>query len=105
MVLMTVISCWWREKPIVLMSSSSSNIRCAARTSLLYKRCAGPRGKQAWRVPGSSGGRGGPSPPFSSGLDTCFLSGLYKQEFSKQKGKISGQYEAFEDCKIKHDYT
>ena len=37
--------------------------------------------------------------------DTCFLSGSYKQKFTNQKSKISGQYEAFEGCKNKHDYT
>ena len=65
---MTVISCRWCEKPVVSISSSSSSIRRAARTCRLYKRCAGPRGKQDWRGPGSSGGAGGPSTPFSSRL-------------------------------------
>jgi len=41
MVLMTVISCWQREKPVVLMSSSSISLRHAARTRCLYARCAG----------------------------------------------------------------
>jgi len=68
MVLMTVISCRRREKPVVSMSTSSSSIRRAARTRRLYKRCAGPRGKQAWRGPGSSEGVGGPFTPFSSRL-------------------------------------
>ena len=65
---MTVISCWRREKPVVSMSTSSSSLRRAARTRHLYKRCTGPRGRQAWRGPGSSEGAGGTSTPFSSRL-------------------------------------
>jgi len=37
--------------------------------------------------------------------DTCFLSGSYKQDFTNQKSKISGRYEAFKGCKNKHEYT
>jgi len=37
--------------------------------------------------------------------DTCFLIGSYKQDFANQKSNISGQYEAFERCKNRHDYT
>jgi len=43
MVLMTVISCLQREKPVVLMSTSSSSLRHAARTRCLYARCADPQ--------------------------------------------------------------
>jgi len=64
MVSMTVISCLQREKPVVLMSTSSSSLRLSAQTRCLYERCAGPREKQAWRGPGSSEGAGGPSMPF-----------------------------------------
>ena len=68
MVLMKVILCRRREKPVILMSTGSSSLWRSARTRRLYERCAGPRGKQAWRGPGSSEGAGGPSTPFSSRL-------------------------------------
>jgi len=60
------ISCRQREKSVVLMSTSSSSLRRAARTCCLYARFAGPHWKQAWRGPGSSEGAGGPSTAFSS---------------------------------------
>ena len=47
MVLMTVISCRQRVKPVVSMSTSSSSLRRAARTFCLYARFAGPHGNQA----------------------------------------------------------
>ena len=97
MVPMTVISCRWREKPVVSMSSSSSSIRRAACTSRLYKRCAGLRGKQAWRGARSSRGAGGQSTPFSSRLPRSIPNarGASRPTNPRASGRRSSDNEGF----------